>query len=153
MELESSFEDDLREAVLDDVEKKARDEIAPEVQAKAHEILENYGQRHEYNVSTIIEAGVTRVERRKGRVIVRWGWPEPAIYFERGTTHSKPISGNPILSFVWERRHDPPQWVRDEFDREGNGWRVFLPQTQPSGLPEARFIRDALNYARRRLES
>jgi hypothetical protein len=44
---------------------------------------------------------------------------------------------------VWE---DPPQWVREEFEPEGDGWRVFLPETTPSGLPEARFIRDTLNW-------
>lgn len=151
MELTSGFEDDLREALLDDVEQRARDVIAPEVQAHAHDLLEAYGQRHDYDVGTIIEAGTTRVERRKGRVLVRWGWPEPAIFFERGTVdHVVQARNADVLSFIWE---DPPQWVREEYDREGEGWRVFLPETEPSGLPESRFIRDSLNYVRRRFES
>ncbi|ELY96761.1 hypothetical protein C482_15341 [Natrialba chahannaoensis JCM 10990] len=153
-ELENSFEADLREALLDDVEQRAREKIAPEVQEYAHDVLEQYGQRHEYNVSTLIEAGQTRVERREGRVFVRWGWPEPAIYFERGTAdHVVQTRNADVLSFVWEERHDPPQWVREEFDREGDGWRVFLPETNVDGLPESRFIRDSLNYVRRQFES
>lgn len=149
-ELESGFESKLREALLDDAEQRAREEIAPTVQQHAHEILEQYGQRHDYNVSTIIEAAETRVERREGRVVVRWGWPEPAIYFERGTiAHKVEAQNADVLSFVWEDRHDPPQWVREEFDREGDGYRVFLPETNPDGMPESRFIRDALNHLRR----
>jgi len=146
MELDSSFEQDLEEALLDDVEQRAREEIAPEVQAHAHDLLEQYGQRHDYDVGTIIEAGEARVERRKGRVVVRWGWPEPAIFFERGTADGVTREGEP-LSFIWE---DPPQWVREEFEREGEGYRVFLPETEPSGLPESRFIRDTLHWLRRR---
>ena len=153
MELAASFEDDLRESLLDDVEQRARDVIAPEVQAYAHDLLEAYGSRHDYDVSTIIEAAVTRVERREGRVVVRWGWPEPAIYFERGTADHHVEASGTVLSFIWEKRHDPPQWVREEYEREGDGWRVFLPEVNVSGLPEARYIRDALNYIRRRLEA
>ncbi|WP_265109179.1 hypothetical protein [Halosolutus halophilus] len=153
MNLTSSFEDNLREALLDDVEQRARSEIAPEVQAHAHEILESYGTRHDYDVSTLIEAGETWVERTDRDVRVRWGWPEPAIYFDRGTAdHQIEATNAEVLSFVWEDRHDPPAWVREEFDREGNGYRVFLPEVNVEGLPESRFIRDALHFVRRWLE-
>ena len=137
-----NFEADAREALHDELKDYARKEIAPQVQAHAHEILRQYGQRNDYDVEPIIEAGETAVIRRGDRVVVRFGWPEPAIYFERGTADGVTREGDP-LSFVWE---DPPQWVREEFEPEGDGWRVFLPETTPSGLPEARFIRDTLNW-------
>jgi hypothetical protein len=139
-----NFEADAREAMLDELEDYAREEIAPAVQEHAHEILEAYGHEHDYDVEPIIEAGETRVERRKGSVAVRFGWPEPAIYFERGTVdHVVEATNADALSFVWE---DPPDWVRQEFEPEGDGYRVYLQRVEVSGLPEARFIRDTLNW-------
>ena len=139
-----SFEADARDALLDELEAYAREEIAPAVQQHAHDILEAYGRRHDYNVESIIAAGETAVERRGDRVVVRWGWPEPAIFFERGTVdHVVEARNADVLSFIWE---DPPQWVREEYEREGDGWRVFLPKVEVSGLPESRFIRDTLNW-------
>jgi len=142
----AGFEDDARDALLDDLEAHAREEIAPAVQQRAHGILEAYGREHDYDVESIIEAGETSVEQRGGAVVVRWGWPEPAIFFERGTVdHVVEATNADVLSFVWE---DPPDWVREEYEREGDGWRVFLPSVEVSGLPEARFIRDTLSWLR-----
>lgn len=140
-----SFEADARDALLDDLEAYAREEIALTVQQHAHEILQAYGRRHDYDVESIITAGETVVERRDDRVVVvRWGWPEPAIFFERGTVdHAVEAKQADVLSFIWE---DPPRWVREEFEREGEGYRVFLPEVEVSGLPESRFIRDTLNW-------
>ena len=139
-----NFEADAREALLDDLEDYAREEIAPQVQAHAHEILRQYGQRNDYDVEPIIEAGETDVSRRGDRVVVRFGWPEPAIYFERGTVeHVVEAKNADVLSFIWE---DPPEWVREEYEPEGDGWRVFLPKVEVAGLPESRFIRDTLNW-------
>jgi len=139
-----SFETDARDALLDEFEAYAREEIAPAVQQHAHDILEAYGRRHDYDVESIIAAGETAVDRRGDRVVVRWGWPEPAIFFERGTVdHVVEARNADVLSFIWE---DPPQWVREEYEREGDGWRVFLPKVEVSGLPESRFIRDTLNW-------
>ena len=146
--LDGGFEDSAREAVLDEAEQHAREEVAPAVQQHAHKILEAYGWEHDYDVGSIIAAGETRVERRKGRVVVRWGWPEPAIFFERGTVdHVVEAKNADALSFIWE---DPPGWVRDEYERGGDGWRVFLPKVEVSGLPESRFIRDTLNWLTQR---
>jgi hypothetical protein len=142
--LDGSFEDAAREDLLDQAEQYARGEVAPAVQEHAHGILEAYGREHDYDVGSIIAAGETRVERRKDRVVVRWGWPEPAIFFERGTVaHVVEAKNADVLSFIWE---DPPDWVREEYEREGDGWRVFLPKVEVAGLPESRFIRDTLNW-------
>jgi len=139
-----NFEADAREAILDEFEDYAREEIAPAVHQHAHDILNAYGQEHDYDVEPIIAAGETRVERRKGSVVIRFGWPEPAIYFERGTVdHVVEAKNADALSFVWE---DPPDWVREEFEPEGDGYRVYLQKVEVSGLPEARFIRDTLNW-------
>ncbi|CAL92480.1 hypothetical protein BJ1_gp58 [Halorubrum virus BJ1] len=144
----AGFEADAREALLDELEDHAREEIAPAVQQHAHDILEAYGRENDYDVQSIIDAAETRVERRKGSVVVRWGWPEPAIFFERGTVdHVVEATNADVLSFIWE---DPPRWVRQGYEREGGGWRVFLPEVEVSGLPESRFIRDTLNWLRRR---
>ena len=138
------FEADARKAILDEAEQHAREEIAPAVQEHAHDILEAYGREHDYDVQSIIDAGETRVERRKGSIRIRWGWPEPAIFFERGTVdHVVEAKNADALSFVWE---DPPDWVREEFEPEGDGYRVFLPKVEVAGLPESRFIRDTLNW-------
>ncbi|WP_434521287.1 hypothetical protein [Halorubrum sp. AS12] len=139
-----NFVEDAREAVLDNLEDYAREEIAPQVQTHAHDILRQYGQEHDYDVKPIIEAGETAVIRRGDRVVVRFGWPEPAIYFERGTVeHVVEAKNADVLSFIWE---DPPEWVREEFEPEGDGYRVYLPKVEVAGLPESRFIRDTLNW-------
>lgn len=139
-----NFVEDARGAILDDLEKYAREEIAPEVQLHAHALLRSYGQEHDYDVKPIIDAGETEVIRRRDRVVVRFGWPEPAIYFERGTiAHVVEAKNADALSFVWE---DPPEWVREEFEPEGDGYRVYLQKVEVAGLPESRFIRDTLNW-------
>jgi hypothetical protein len=144
----AGFEDDAREAILDAAEDHAREAIAPAVRDHAHEILAAYGRENDYDVSPIIEAGETSVERRGDAVVVRWGWPEPAIFFERGTVdHVVEARNAEVLSFIWE---GPPDWVREEFEREGDGYRVFLPKVEVAGLPESRFIRDTLNWLRQR---
>ena len=150
--LDSNFEDDLREALLDDMERKARDEIAPELEREVTQLLEAYGRRNEYDVRAIVQATRTEVNRSADGVRVVLRMPHPALLFERGTVdHPVPTRNADMLSFVWEERHNPPEWVREEFEREGDGWRVFLPETNVSGLPEGRFIRDALHHIRREL--
>jgi hypothetical protein len=144
----SDFRPDAREAILDDLERHARDAIAPTVREHAADILREYGRANDYDVDPIIEAAETEVDRRGDEVVVRWGWPEPAIFFERGTVdHVVEARNADVLSFVWT---DPPDWVREEFSREGDGWRVFFRSVEVAGLPESRFIRDTLNWVRRR---
>lgn len=146
--LDAGFDDDLRDAVLADAEQHARAAIAPEVLGYAHAILDAYGQENDYDVDPIIEAAETEVRREGDAVLVRWGWPEPAIFFERGTVdHVVEADEAPVLSFVWE---DPPEWVREEFEPEGDGWRVFFQSVEVEGLPASRFVRDTLNWLRRR---
>jgi hypothetical protein len=147
--LAAGFGDDLRAAVLDKIERAAREQLAPEVQEQAHSILQAYGSRNDYDVQPLIDAGDHEVVRERDRILVRWGWPEPAIYFERGTVaHEVRARGDGALRFRWG---DPPQWVRAEFERDGDAWIVYLPSVNVEGLPESRFIRDALHWLRRHL--
>jgi hypothetical protein len=156
--LEGGFEDDLREALLDDVEQKLvgqKASLVYEFVELVHTNLRAYAQRHGYDVeSTIDSLGTPQVDRSAGKISVRVGWQsEQMSRWEFGTSDHT-VSGDP-LSFVW---HNPPQWVREEFDqaRSGgqfaSGYRVFLDEVEVSGLPESRAIRDALNGLRRVLQ-
>lgn len=152
MQLDSSFEADLREAVLDDAERQLvgeRDNLISQAVQRVQGRLERYAREEDYDVGPIIDSftGVD-VDRSDGRLTIRWGWAHPAVkYFEFGTSDHT-IKGDPVLSFVWERS-EAPDWVAEEFDREGDGYRVFLPEVEVSGVEETRAIRDSINWLRR----
>jgi hypothetical protein len=153
MTVASGFEDGLGDAVLDATERRAREEVAPLLRERIQSLLRNYGRRHDYRVQPVVEATRTSVDRAGGTVTVRAELPHPAYLFEVGTdAHEITPTNADVLSFIWERRHDPPQWVREKYEREGDGWRVFLPKVEVEGLPEGRFVRDALHDIRRELE-
>ena len=161
MNLDSSFEADLREAVLDDVETKLVGEQASLVYQfveLVHTNLRAYGQRHGYNVESTIESlGTPEVDRSNGRIEVLVGWEsEQMSRWEFGVSPHT-IDGDPLLSFVWS---DPPEWVREEFDQARgsggqyeSGWRVFFESVDHPGIPESRAIRDSLNGLRRVMQS
>lgn len=156
MHLDSSFEADLREAVLDDIEATLvgrQGNLVHRFVQRVHATLRAYGERHDYDAEPLIESlGQPQVSRGPRGVVVRVGWDHEAFpYFEYGTSEHT-IEGDPVLSFVWEDRHDPPPWVAREFEREGDGFRVFLPEVEVAGLPESRAIRDAMHWLRRELQ-
>lgn len=158
--LDSTFEADLREAMLDSAEHALVGQQASLVYQfveLVHTRLRAYGQRHGYDVESTIESlGQPEVTRSPDRLTIRIGWESEQMGRWEFGTSDHTVDGDPILSFVWE---DPPQWVREEFDQARgsggefeSGWRVFLPETEPSGLPESRAIRDSLNALRRVIE-
>lgn len=152
--LASDFERAATDALLDVAEREA-DAIGKEFVRIAHENFGDYAAEHGYDIGFILrEAEGPEVERRGDTVYISVEWPEGTAWFEYGVDEHK-IEGNPLLSFVWE---DPPAWVKEEFDqaRGGggqfqSGWRVFFTEVTHPGLPEARAIRDALDYIRFRL--
>jgi hypothetical protein len=157
--LEASFERDLREAVLDGVEREAvgrQGNLVHEFVQEAHDRLREYGRQFDMAIEPIIDSftGV-EVDRSRDGVTIRFGWDhEAAGYFEFGTPPHT-IEGDPILSFVWE---DPPAWVKEEFDqargaggRFESGWRVFFPEVDHPGMPAARYIRDTLLWLRQEI--
>jgi hypothetical protein len=151
-ELGRGFEDSLRAAVLDDAEGMLygeRGNIAYEFTQRVHDRLRSYGAELNYRVEPIIDAfEVADTERTPRRVSVTLRWNhEAAVYMEFGTSQHT-IQGNPILSFVWEERHDPPDWVRREYEPEGDGYRVFLPEVEVAGVTKIRQVREALRWFR-----
>jgi hypothetical protein len=147
--LTSPFEDDLREALLDDAERQLIGEqanLAQQFVQQAHDTLREYGQEFDMNIEPVIDSlEVGDVSRDSNGVSVRLEWThEAAGYFEVGTSRHT-VQGQPVLSFIWE---DPPQWVREAFDQEAGGWRVFFAEVEVSGIPAARYIRDTLEWLR-----
>jgi hypothetical protein len=148
MPLEDGFEDALADALLDDAESKLIDGgIVGEARQAAHDRLRQYADQYDYRVDAIIESfELDTVERSDRTLTIRWGWThEAAVYFEFGTSDHT-IEGDPVLSFIWEERHNPPEWVRENYEREGDGYRVFLPEVEVDGVRETRFARRSLRY-------
>lgn len=145
--ISQSFEADLADAVLDDVEHELVGQADPLVfQAiqQSHEALRDFAGQ--YDVGPIIDSlELTDVERTADGLTVRWGWDHPAAPFFAFGTSDHTVDGKPVLSFVWE---DPPQEVREQFDREGEGWRVFFSSVSVSGIDETRFVRIGLQWLR-----
>lgn len=133
MELSSDFEDDLREAVLDDIEQKARDEIGPTLKRVARENWVDYASRNGYDIDHIWEnAEGPIIDRDDTGVSIRIEWPGLTALFEWGVDPHT-IEGNPLLHFYYERID---QWITtDEVD-----WG-----SETGGIPESRSIRDALD--------
>jgi hypothetical protein len=153
--LESGFEGKLQEALFDDVERRLvgeRDNLVAQAISFVHGRLDRYAREFDYRVEPIKESLVVEgVQRSGGSITVRFGWTHEAMpYLEFGTSEHT-IGGDPVLSFIWEERHDPPDWVAEEFEAEGDGYRVFLPEVEVAGVRETRAVRDALNMLRRRL--
>ena len=158
--LANSFENDLREALLDDVEHETvgrQGNLVHRAIQQSREALEDFADQ--YNVGPIFDSlEGPDVTRTGNRITVRWSFEHPAAgYFEFGTADNYTIEGNPVLSFVWE---DPPQWVRQEFDqardpggRFATGWRVFFHTVDSGdGIAETRFTRWGLRWLRFQLE-
>lgn len=152
--LDSSFEDDLREAVLDDVEQKLvgqQGNLVHEAIQQSHEALKDFADQ--YNVEPIFESlEGPNVDRSNNSITVRWEFThEAAGFFEFGTPDNYQIDGDPVLSFIWE---DPPQWVTEEFEQEGDGYRVFFPEVDSgAGIEETRFTRWGLRWLRWQIQS
>ena len=138
--LESGFEDKLREAMLDDVEQKVRDEYGPALKSFAKENFEAYAARHDYDIEHIWEdAEGPLVERDDDSVTLRIEWPGLTALFEFGVAPHT-IEGNPTLHFYWE---EIDQWVKTDSVEWGS---------ETGGIPESRAIRDAMNEIRRVLQ-
>ena len=148
MKIQGDFEGDLEAAALDAaaVELLGSDGALTNAIEQAHSVLRGYGSQYDYDVEPIIESlqEPELVETSSG-IRIQWGWEhEAAPYFEWGVSEHT-IDGDPILSFVWE---DPPAWVEEEFEPEGDGYRVFFGSVDHPGLPEARFARSVLDFLR-----
>jgi hypothetical protein len=153
MDLESDFEAKAREAILDDVETELvgrRGNLVHEAIQQSREALMDF--EDEYNVGPIWDSlEGPEVSRTDESITVRWRFThEAAGFFEYGTPDHYEIEGDPILSFVWE---DPPEWVTEEFEAEGDGYRVFFSEVDSGeGIKETRFTRWGVRWLRWQLE-
>ena len=140
MKLESGFEDKLREAILDDIEGKAREEIGPDLVERAREKWVAYASANGYDIEHVWEdvEGPT-VERDQQGVRIRIEWPGLTALFEFGVSPHT-IDGNPLLHFYWAEKD---QWIKTESVDWGS---------ETGGIPESRAIRDTMNETRRDLQ-
>jgi len=152
--VEREFEDKLNEALLDELEHEfigKPNNLVHQTVQQAHDILRAYGDAHDYDVEPIKRSAQREVRRTEDIVQSRMGWPHPAApHFQMGTSPHT-VEGDPVLRFVWE---DAPQGVREKWDhteRVDGDPVVFLPEVEVDGLPESRFVRDALHWLRREL--
>jgi hypothetical protein len=150
VQLDSSFEGDLQEAILDQAAHELigkQDNLVHEFIQDVHERLREYGARHDYDVDPIIESlGEPQLDRSGNSLTIRVGWGhEAAVYFEFGTSDHT-VDGDPVLVFEFDKQEYP--YLAEMFP-DGT---AFLPDTNPSGLPESRAIRDALNNLRRTIQ-
>jgi hypothetical protein len=144
----------ITEAVTDEVRQQLvgqeRNLIARTI-IEANSNLEEAAAVNEWDVESVTASWDVVVDERGGELAIRIENTHPAAdFFEFGTSDHV-INGRPVLSFVWEERHDPPEWIREHFDEatsEGGrpGYRVFLPRVEVQGLPETRFLRAALDF-------
>lgn len=118
---------------------------------EANSNLEEAAAVNEWDVESVTASWNVEVDERGDTLAIRIENTHPAAdYFEFGTSDHT-INGDPVLSFVWEERHDPPEWVRENFEEETSeggrpGYRVFLANVDVQGLPETRFLRSALDF-------
>jgi hypothetical protein len=152
MQLDSGFEDDLREAVLDNVERELvgkRDNLVFQAIQQSQQVLDTAGSELDWNVEPIKQSlGTPEVNRGRSSITVTWGWSHPAApYWEYGTSPHK-IQGDPILSFIWR---DAPPGVKEMFsntERVDGDPRVFFESVQHPGTPALRFVREGLRFLR-----
>lgn len=137
MELGSDFEDDLREAVLDDIERRLREEIGPQLEEIARENWKAYASQNGYDIDHIWEdAEGPHIERDEDSISLRLEWPGLTALFEFGVSPHT-IEGNPLLHFYYDRID---QWITTD---EVNWGSVT------GGIPESRAIRNAMADIRR----
>jgi hypothetical protein len=102
------FEDDLREAILDEAEAEiedARDRLVADTEAG----FRSYASRNGYDIDHIWRDVTTgTVDRRQNAVSTRVEWPALTALFEYGVDPHT-ITGNPTLAFNWP---SPPQGTR-----------------------------------------
>jgi len=147
MNLGSSFEQDLEQAVLDDAERELvgrQDNLVFQAVQQAHDRLRDYAREFDYNVEPVIESFVIEdVDRSGGSITVRWGWEhEASMYFEFGTSDHV-VDGDPVLVFEFDAAEYP--YLAEMFP-DGT---AFLPEAEVAGIEETRFARYALDWLRR----
>jgi hypothetical protein len=120
------------------------------IDASEERLLAWASERDWANVQSILDSREGPwLQQEADTLRAKWRYTHPAAtYFEFGTSDHT-VEGDP-LSFVWDT-DDAPRWVKKEFEREGEGYRVFLARVEVSGLPETRFTRRGVAIGRETL--
>lgn len=146
-ELDSGFEDDLREAVLDDMEDEL-DDATDEFVENAERNWKSYASRQGYAIEHIWQdAERTPVDRGANMVSTEVEYPALTALFEFGVDPHI-IRGDPLLAFSWPA---PPEGTRPP------GAPSFVVAEEVNwgsvtgGIDASRAIRDALDRTRMRL--
>jgi len=157
--LESSFEDDLSEAVLDDVWRKASG-IEKLLMFTAEQNWRQYASENGYDIDHIWQDAESSIERGANAITIRGKWPFSA-QFEFGVDpHVIEANDADFLAFPW------PEKRGEEFGNTGKNFEevfedtwpvVFFPKvnwgSETGGIPKARAIRDMLREIRGELRA
>lgn len=149
MQLDSSFEDDLAAAVLDEAEHELvgrQNNLLYQTIEQSHRVLKTYGQRHDYDIEPVIESlQQPTVERSSRSIRIEYGWEHDAApFFARGTSDHT-VEGDPLV-FEWP---DAPQEIQSQF--ADTFPTVFFKSVDVSGIPESRFVRAGVEWLRHQL--
>lgn len=141
--------DDARQALLDNMERSlvgARGNLVFQAVQEAHDQLESYGAENDYETGPI-EDSFAGVDASRGRTSlhVAWSWDHEAAGFMEFGTSDHTVAGDPLLVFAFDAGEYPG--LAEAFP----GGTAFLREVEVSGLPEARWVRDSLNWFRRRV--
>jgi hypothetical protein len=137
MELDSRFEDDLRDATLAQAEGRLRESLGPRLEQVARTNWQRYAADNDYDIDHVWEDidGPT-ITRTGDHVSAHIEWPGLTALFEFGVSPHI-IEGNPLLHFYWAEKD---QWVTTESVNWGS---------ETGGIPAARAIRNALRDVER----
>lgn len=152
--LEASFEDDLKESLMDDVHRKASG-IEGMMMLIAETNWQAYADTNNYDISHIWEDAESSIERNADAITIRGEWPFSA-QFEHGVDpHVIEANDADMLAFPW------PEMRGEEFGNTGKNFEevfadtwpvVFFPKvnwgSETGGIPKARAVRNMLREIR-----
>jgi hypothetical protein len=136
--LESGFEDKLEAAILDDAERRLREELGARIEALARGRWQQYARRNDYDISHVWEDAERAVNREGDTVRLSIEWPELTALFEFGVSPHT-IEGDPLLAFHWAA---PPEGTRPPGAPENVVAQSVNWGSVTGGIPESRAIRD-----------
>jgi hypothetical protein len=156
--LDSSFEDDLQEALLDDVHAKASG-IEGMMMLIAETNWRSYAESNGYDIDHVWRDAESEVEREADAVRISAEWPFSA-QFEHGVDpHTIEATNADVLAFPW------PEMKGVEFGNTGQTFDevfaetwpvVFFPEvdwgSETGGIPAARAVRNMLRELRGELQ-
>jgi len=153
--LEMSFEDDLEQALLDDVHRKASG-IEGMMMLMAETNWRRYANENGYDIDHIWKDAESSIQREADAITISAEWPFSA-QFEHGVEpHTIEATNADFLKFPWP---DAPEEVKDMFRSQWENPDSFLEEpivlfpkvnwgSETGGIPAARAVRNMLREIR-----